>query len=405
MSSLLRRSTLAPLMSIFVMQALITMGAYGIAVLAPEAAGDIGLAAESVGFLTASVYVSAMVTGLASSWLMHGVGPTRTFQLLVICVGVGSCCFIASHPLFAFLGAILIGAGTGPMNPAGSHVLVQTAPPTLRPLFFSLKQCGTPAGGIAAGALLPLVAATYDWRAAFAILPLTAIVLALLAPWGQMGGREPSQRPRAKLGAEVFSSISKASATQELLTVNLTGALLGACQLAVASYYVVYLVRHVGMSTIEAGQVFVAFHLTGIVTRVVLGLLAERYVRSQTLLTVLALIMAVAVGFATQFQPDSHWLFIYLVTAGLGISANGWVGLFFAELARLAPANETSTIAGGGQFIMYIGIVVGPLLFGTLLAISKSYQLCLMFFSALALVCVGLGIYGALLARSGQRRP
>ena len=57
--------------------------------------------------------------------------------------------------------------------------------------------------------------------------------------------------------------------------------------------------------------------------------------------------LAIAIGLTIKFSVDVHWLFIYTVTAVLGVSANGSVGLFFAELARLSPPEETSTVAGG----------------------------------------------------------
>jgi cyanate permease len=59
--------------------------------------------------------------------------------------------------------------------------------------------------------------------------------------------------------------------------------------------------------------------------------------------------------------------------------------LFFSELARLAPADRTAEIAGGGQSVMYAGIVAGPLIFGALLGASGSYALCLWLFAGIAL--------------------
>jgi cyanate permease len=67
------------------------------------------------------------------------------------------------------------------------------------------------------------------------------------------------------------------------------------------------------------------------------------------------------------------------------------VGLFFSELARLAPSDRTAEIAGGGQSVMYAGIVVGPLLFGALLGWSASYALCLWLFAGISMLsCAAL---------------
>ncbi|MEM7250070.1 MAG: MFS transporter [Pseudomonadota bacterium] len=379
-------SALQPLTTVFVIQVLMTMAAYGIAVLVPEAAADIGIAPESVGFLTATLYFTAMPTGLLSAFIINRLGATRTFQLLLLFIGLGGVSLMAAHPLLAYLGAALIGAGTGPMNPTGSHVLLRTAPDNWKPLFFSLKQCGTPAGGILAGAALPALAVLYDWRVALALLPVGALMLIALAPLGQLGGRErPGESSRNE--TDVLASIRLALSTRERASVAVLGAIMGACQLAMASYFVVYLVSHVGLDVVKAGGVFVVFHVSGIVARVLLGVLAERALSTQALLALLAFIMASAIALLTQFETTPNWWLIYATTAALGVSANGWVGLFFAEVARLAPSGQAVFVTGGAQFIMYIGIVLGPVIFGTLLTATGNYDVCFALFASLAVVC------------------
>jgi len=376
-----------PLGTIFLMQALMTMAAYGIAVIAPDAAEDMGLSADAVGFLTGTLYLTAMVTGPFTPALMRRLGATKVFQLLVVLVALGAVSLMAAHPLTAFLGAFIIGIATGPMNPSGSHVLAKATPTVWLPFVFSVKQCGTPAGGMLAGAVLPPLALLYDWRVALAVLPISAVFLIGLAPFGKLGIRAQEPAAAGRLGAEVVGSIKAATATSALRHVGLSGACLGGCQLAIASYFVVYLWGSIGMSPTEAGQIFVAFHVVGIIARLILGALAERWIPTRLLLPILGLLMACGTFAAAFFSPQSSLVYIYAVTAVLGISGNGWVGLFFSELARLAPG-RAALVAGGGQFLMYIGIVVGPVVFATVLAATGSYQVCLFFFSGVALITV-----------------
>ena len=376
-----------PLGTIFLIQVQMTMATYGIAVIAPDAAPDMGLSAEAVGFLTGIVYFAAMVTGPLTPALIRRLGATRVFQLLVALVGLGALALIAAHPLMAFLGAFIIGIATGPMNPSGSHVLAKATPTVWLPFVFSVKQCGTPAGGMLAGAVLPPLALIYDWRVALAVLPICAVFLIALAPIGKLGTRAQEPPSPGRLGAEILGSIKAATATPALRHVGWSGACLGGCQLAIASYFVVYLWSSVGMSPTQAGQMFVVFHIVGIFARLILGALAERWIPTRHLLPILGVLMALGTFGAAHFSPQSSLGYIYAVTAVLGISGNGWVGLFFSELARLKP-EQAALVAGGGQFLMYIGIVVGPVAFATLLAATGSYQLCLFTFSAAALTTV-----------------
>jgi MFS family permease len=384
---MLNLAVLVPLGTIFLVQSLLTMAAYGISVIIPDAAADIGIRPELVGLLSGTLYLFAMVSGPLTAPLLRRFGPTRLFQLLVGMMGLGALALIGSHPALAFVGAIIMGLATGPMNPTGSHVLARATALTWQPLVFSLKQCGTPAGGMLAGAALPALVLAYNWQVALALLPVGAIVLICVAPLGRLGGRPTEPEPPRALLSEIGSSLRSALSTRALISVALSGAILGACQLAVASYYVVFLWRAVGMTTLQAGQVFVFFHIVGILARVALGFLAQRVIATRYLFSCLGVFMAAGTAAAATLDEYSSTLTVYLITALLGIGGNGWVGLFFAELARLAP-QEAAKVAGGGQFIMYLGIVIGPVVFALLLNTTGSFQVCLNVFAVLALLTV-----------------
>ena len=79
---------------------------------------------------------------------------------------------------------------------------------------------------------------------------------------------------------------------------------------------------------------------------------------------------------------------------------NGWVGLFFAELARLAPANVASA-TGGAQFAMFVGIFLGPLGYGVMLKNGVSHGECFAVFAVLALTTALMPILASLGLRRG----
>ncbi len=387
-----------PLVAILAMQSTITMGSYGIPVIAPDAAADLGMAREHVGFLVSTIYLVAMTTGLATGVLIARLGPTRVFQLMLASVSAGAALLISGGAPAAFAGAVLIGLATGPMNPAGSHVLARTVPPRWRALAFSLKQCGTPAGGMLAGALLPPLLLAFDWRLAFAVVPATALVLVAVAPLGGLGAREPGPGE----GSGVPTSRGVVAGTADALrivlveprirAVALTGACLAACQLALSTYLVLYLRDVVAMAPAVAGATFAVLHVSGVAARIGLGLVADRAVAASRLLVALAAAMAAGLVLIALFS--SHWpaAAVLAVIALTGASGNGWVGLFFLELAKLSPQGRTAEVAGGAQFVMYGGIVAGPLALGALLGRGLPYQTCIALLAALAAgAALGLG--------------
>jgi MFS family permease len=72
-------------------------------------------------------------------------------------------------------------------------------------------------------------------------------------------------------------------------------------------------------------------------------------------------------------RPDSSPWILFPVLVIFGASAIGWNGVFLAEIARLAPAGQASVATGGTLCITFLGVVLGPPLFGVLAGILKSY--------------------------------
>jgi predicted MFS family arabinose efflux permease len=396
MRALFSRAVALPLGVITANQGVLTMGAYSLPVVIPVAAADLGMAPESVGYLVATVYLTAMVTGLSAGRLLASHGATRVFQLLLLLVSVGSLVLTLGTTTTAVLAAMLIGASSGPMNPAGSHVLARVATADIRALVFSLKQCGTPIGGMLAGTLLPALMLAFDWRSAMLAIPAIAVALMLLTPFGALGG-PPRRRPDAPAGPSgVLYALRIIATDPGIRAVTLSGFGFAVCQMGLASYVVVFLWRSAGYTPEAAGLVFAVLHFAGIVSRVLLGLVADRILATRWVLVIMGVVMAAALGLIAGISSDWPLAAVYAVVALAGASGNGWVGLYFAELARLADPARVAEVAAGSQFITYLGIVCGPTLFALILGLTGSYAVCFQALAALSLVC---GIYLAMAGR------
>ena len=56
-----------------------------------------------------------------------------------------------------------------------------------------------------------------------------------------------------------------------------------------------------------------------------------------------------------------------------GASAIGWNGVYLAEVARQAPEGKASVATGGTLTFTFLGVVLGPPLFGTLSTVFGNY--------------------------------
>ncbi|MDD9902269.1 MAG: MFS transporter [Rhodospirillaceae bacterium] len=393
MQDLLQRQVMTPLLVILAIQSVLTMGSYAIPVVASAAAEDFGISASAVGGAVSIVYLTAMIVGLPSGAFIARFGAQRVFQATLLCTATGTLLISLAHPLWALLGAVVIGFSTAPMNPAGSHVLARVSPPRLQPLIFSIKQCGTPAGGMLAGAILPPLIVLYDWRTALYVIPACVVGALLISQLFGVGPKEARRTGSGVALRDVVGSLRFVWTDRQQRGHALAGMVFAGSQLALATYLIVYLWRELGMAPELAGLIYATHHISGIAARILLGFVAGRWIATRTILPLLAYIMAaglIAIALSDESWPV--WVF-YGAAVVLGIGGNGWVGLFMSEIALLAPDGRAADATSGNQFFMYGGIVAGPAIGSLLLGITDSYLVLFATFAgAVALAGAGLAV-------------
>lgn len=391
LNNLLQRSVLTPLVMILVIQSIITMAAYGIPVVTAVVAADLNVAPGLIGGLVSVIYFVAMLTGLLSGALVARFGARASFQLMLGFTGLGMMLIGTGNPAGLLLGAAMIGVGTGPMNPVGSHVLARVSPLDWRPFIFSLKQCGTPMGGALAGAILPPLLLAYGWNLAVQVIPLAALAAIALAAIVGVGPKEQRREKTGFAFGDALLTLKLVATTLILRRYALAGLGFAGCQMAMSTYLVVYLWTEIKLAPELAGLTFSIVHVAGISARVALGAIADRWISTPVLLGLLGLVMAIGLAglaFSTPAWPPIAFM---TLAAVFGIGGNGWVGLFFSEMARRAPEGRTADAAGGSQFFMYIGITTGPIVAGALITLA-GYAVTFGIFAAIALLC-GIILY------------
>jgi len=369
------------------MLAVLTVGSManlGVAVMAPEAAPDIGVAATYIGVFTAIVYGFAMFSGTISGTFIRRYGAIRVTQFTSLFTAAGMAVFALASPAAAIVSAILLGLAYGPFNPASGHVLVNIATPRWRPLIFSIKQIGVPLGGALAGALIPLLIIAFGWQgAALAVCVIALVVTVVVQPL-----RDPldADRKSGPLLANVSfrEPVKLVLGHPGLRKLALAGFAYAGCQVCVGSFLVVYLTQSLNMSLVEAGLVFASVQAGGIAGRVLWGILAERWLTTRALLALLGLLIAACLVTTAAFTID--WPFVLIAGIGfiLGACSYGWVGIYLSEVASLAPDGRVGDATGGAQFVHFSGAALVPPGFGAIVALSDSFTAAFMTIAALA---------------------
>jgi MFS family permease len=113
--------------------------------------------------------------------------------------------------------------------------------------------------------------------------------------------------------------------------------------------------------------------ITGIVGRIVWGVVADKWVKPRTLLGLLGCSMslaAFAIATVTTAWPLALVLAVSVVYGGTAV---GWNGVYLSEVARIAPPGQAAAATGASLAMTYFGVVALPLMFWAIVHFTGSY--------------------------------
>jgi MFS family permease len=374
MSGSTPKSNWLPLVTTLAIQALVSMAVLTAPVIAPVVAQALGVSAAYLGLYIAIVYVGAMLASLGAGAAVKRFGAIRVSQAgLLLCAAGLLLCAVPS--VWAFVpGGLLIGLGYGPITPASSWLLAQTTPAHRMSLVFSVKQTGVPLGGMLAGALVPSLMLAVGWQGALIAVALANLATALL-----------SQPLRAQLDADCepgkplqFGSLAQpirvVLSQRALATLAACSFVFSTAQLVLTGYLVTYLTQALAYGLVAAGLALSVAQIGGVGGRIVWGYIADRWLGANRTLAALAFIMAISSVATALLQVSMPTLLVFAILFVFGASATGWNGVYLAEVARRAPPGMAGIATGGTLAITFLGVVLGPPVFGALSASFGSFR-------------------------------
>lgn len=355
-------------------QALGTMATSILPAVAPKVAETHGIVASAIGYQISMVALCMLLSLLFGANLAVRWGATRVCQIGLVATSVGALVATLPHPAFVFLSAIPLGAGYALISPAGSQLMMRYTPAHNRNFMFSLKQSGVPMGGIGAALLAPALAVTVGWQWS---LVANAIVMLLLALWMERGRAywDEGKDPSAPWLTSPLGGLTSVWRTPALRWLGIAGGTFVVMQVALSTYTVLFFVEDLGFGLVQAGLVLTASQIGGVAGRVFWGWLADVTRNCFATLTILAAVMAVASLLCLAIDANSPMIACYALFFVLGSTGSGWNGAFLAEVARLAPAKEVSSATGGSLFLVNLGRLAGPLIFGAALSLGGNYAM------------------------------
>jgi len=363
-----------PLLATLFIQAMVAMALLTLPVMAPVAAQALSVSPAMVGFYVSITYLGAMFASLTSGNTVSRFGPIRVSQLGLLLCALGLClCATPWLPVIA-IGALLIGLGYGPITPASSQILARTTPADRMALVFSIKQTGVPLGAMMAGAIVPSLMLALNWQWTMVMVAIACVLSALLA---QPLRQELDELRQANLPFQMSaltSPIRMVLGHRPLATMAACSFMFSMVQMSLTTYLVTYLHDDLSYGLVSAGLLLSVTQMGGMGGRILWGYVADKWLGAQKTLALLAALMALCSLTTALFLPVLPLLGIWMVLIVYGASAIGWNGVYLSEVARQAPEGKASVATGGTLTFTFLGVVIGPPIFGALSTAFGSYR-------------------------------
>jgi MFS family permease len=320
---------------------------------------EFGLDATRMGALLSAYFVAAALGALPAGRLADHLGATVALRLaaiggmlVLLTTGlvVGSVWPLVA--LFVVGGASLALADTG-----SARALATAVSPSWQGSAFGVKEASVPAAALLAGLAVPLLGARYGWRPAFTGAGALGLVALAVVPAG-LRADAPSEPGTARRAPEASATRSQAPGERghvrpgvPLPVLAIAAGLAGAVA-AAASTFLVPSLEASGVALGTAGFVLSVASSAAVVTRLVVGRLADRRPGSElaairTLIGIGALGLALLALASTPQRGSTAAGTVLLVAAAfVTLGAGwGWTGVVFLAAVRTDPTRPAVAAA------------------------------------------------------------
>jgi MFS family permease len=362
-------------------------------------APELGLTTAGTGAAIALYFVAAAVCSIPAGRLADHAGASVALRVAVVAgtaasVAIGALATVGWH-LFAL--AVVGGAALALADTGCARALATALPRDRQGTAFGIKESSVPAASLLAGLAVPVLGTQVGWRPAFVgAIGLGVVALLLLGtrPLGtgaratartaaSSGGAPPVvAAPPASLGADHLDAAAPdvraepSASGPSLLVLALAAGLAGAVVAAVSTFLVPSL-QASGVAFGLAGLVLSVASAAAVVTRLVVGRLADRVLGSE-LRSIQVLIGLGAVGLGLLAATSSSatgattaGVLLLVLAAFVALGAGwGWTGAVFLAAIRTAPdrpaAAAAAVLAGLG-----FGGAAGPAIVGWIAEVAS----------------------------------
>ncbi|WP_176244972.1 MFS transporter [Oceanibacterium hippocampi] len=370
--------------ALFMIHVVCSSAPLGIPALIPFIQSDLGLSLTELGGLSASLSLGVAAAGLFTGWsgdifgirVMAGIGLSLA----------GIAFFIASQsttiPALVVLFA-LAGAGYSTITPATNKIVLQRVEKRLWGTAMGIKQTGASVSGFLTALLFPIIGVHFGWSTALAgagaaimICGITVFIVHRDPPAGDRQASRGNQR-----------SLRRLLTNRDLVLLCVETALRVGIQFAVLTYLLLFSLDELKLSVPAGAAILAVCQIAGAVGRIFWGVVSDYCFGGRRKVVYVPLAFAAsAILLLLSFCDAATPLpLLFLVAAGIGVSALGFQGLGFSLTVAVVPQENVGAASGLSMAFAFSGAVVMTPMFGYIVEHTHLFERA---WQALALVAM-----------------
>jgi len=339
--------------------------------------GAYHLSNAELGLVLGMIYL-----GIAASEILWGLWTDRFGERRILLIGLLStgvmlalmAAFVApsggSAPPVAVLAVsmLLVGALGGSINGSSGRAVMAWFREGQRGFAMSIRQTAMPAGGAIGIALLPWLAASYNFRVVFAALAALCFVTTA-ATWRWL--HEPDRVPAGPGGTTAAPPVGRSPlARWDIWRLALASGLLTVPQFGILTFSAVFLHDLKHASILVTVLTLLVVQIGGGTARIWSGRFTDKHGNRRQMIKVFGVLAAIMLAAAAAFTSAPTVLVAIVLALG-GVFANAWHGVAYTEIASMAGANRAGTALGLENTTVFATGFLTPLLIPLVLGWSS----------------------------------
>jgi predicted MFS family arabinose efflux permease len=342
-----------------------------LAVLAHPIKEELHISDSAFGLIAGLIF--AATTTLFSVPIARLADRTSRSGVLAGCLAVWSAttamCGAVGNVTHLALARIGVGVGEGGAISIVHALIGANLPPKRRAFAISMVGAGIYSGATAAFIMGGWLGEVIGWRAAFFVVAVPGLLLALLVPslTKQGGASSETRKMRSgKSGPGLAQTLRQLAASPAFILITLSAVMCGGISNAISTWKAVFVMRSYDLSVGEAGLLLgLSAGLASVAGQLVGGVICSRASRPENIVRGPALAFGLsAVLYVVAFHaPDARTLMLLLILPAF-FSAM-WYPALFASLQNVVADDSRAQATSVAQvFIHILGNGFGPTMVG-----------------------------------------